>query len=384
MDPLYIILPLVLAAVALLSQRAEGRAARVWKQAPGVLNLSRVGSRILRGTRDGVEIVARGGLASNRADRVSAMVATTGASTLPGGINVRWEGNFAKLSKAMGRPDQDVGDPTFDAQFMVTGDPSVVPAMFDTPTREALRELASPYLEVRDGAVVWNLYVEPRSTDELVDACAKVTQVAKLLRLGDTSAVKARLLREVREGSAAVAAARCLDVLARDYPAQGETRAAIESALRSGFAPVRLAAIGYHAASLEPPALEAFLVDALGVASHPDVRAALASIAGERQVTGARRAVEALLDGPKDDPSVRAAVDALAVIGNVESVEALRRVSRLWLAPGLVTAAQRTIAQIQSGLEGAEGGRLALVDETGVEGGLSHVREEGALSVEDD
>lgn len=359
-------------------------------------------------------------------------------SGLPRGIGLVRQGLGRELLQLVAGPDHLTGDEGFDRGVTVSGDAAVLTAVLDGPTRQAVWALLNgpDRGEVAGGQLVLVVDGEVEPPGPLV------ARIEHLLRIGQRlcvvpSEVPSRIAgvatrdRDpgVRRRAAQVLVERfqggvvdgtLRELLRAPDPALRALAATrlgdpegLASVIRDPLAPasaraealLRLAAVG------DPTALERELDDLLRDPEPAVRRAAMRSAAridpgragallrrvrledaadrvalaeGIARVSGG----EGLLLGLLDDvaPEVRlAAARALAEVGTVAAVPALRTRARERLGMGEVAeAARAAVERIQARLGPVEAGRLALADEDAPVGAVSLAGEAGRVTVADD
>jgi hypothetical protein len=182
-------------------------------------------------------------------------IVVSGLGDGAGGLSLRREGLSTALERrVVGDREIRVGDPSFDEEYYVQGEPALVLALLDADTRATLAALmqnrvATPrgesvkagtslndgVLEVRvqDGAFSTNL-------QRLPDVLAAVIEVAR--RLVAPVDLAARIASNLRAEPEAGVRLQCLTTLAREFPDDPATREALLRAREDPHAEVRLRA----------------------------------------------------------------------------------------------------------------------------------------------
>ncbi len=350
----------------------------------------------------------RGGKHPRQATRI----VVTGFGFGVGCLSLRREGLAAAFEKnVVGEREIQVGDPSFDDECYVQGQPPLALAILDPETRRRVGDLlrgrvAVPGREpIEVGASlhggVLEVRVEERgfssNRERVQEVLAGVLEVARLLVAPRD--VAARIASNLRVEPEEGARLRGVLMLAREFPSHPATREALLAAREDASEEVRLRAamalgeegretlldlvqrtgtddscaaraIAALGDRLPAARAEAALRRALGGAGRPQTaQSCLAALA----LLGRTEAEGLILDAlrSEDGQVAVAAAKALGRVGTVAAVAALREAGE---AGGeMRRAARQSIAEIQARLTGAEPGQLSLA------GG-----EAGALSLADE
>lgn len=320
----------------------------------------------LHGFFDGVEVlrepyVVSTGKSSQRFTRYVAL-------GVPPAVTVKQEGLGQRLLKVFGAEDQLVGDPVFDARFVLKGDPVWTTAALPAAARLALGRgtLADGALWVEDGRVVLQKPGDATQLAEVRAGLEVVTAVAAAMRVEPGGLVD-RLAEVAHADGEAGVRARALAVLAQVDAARAAP--VLRAALADPDPSVRVRAA---LALGERVAIRGLLADP---ALWPAHRAALFAGAPDE----ADRPELVGLLGHEDPEVVGSAVAALARVGGREDVSALRGVADRGGENG--RRAEGAIAAIQARLGPVDAGRLSLAEERGLEGAVSEVGAQGAVSL---
>lgn len=382
---------------------------------------------------DGVDVqITRG--TRHRHNRRDVQVTTYRVEGVPKGVAFRRQGIANDLAQLVVGTDHLTGDDGFDRGVLVGGDPALVTAVLDAPTRQrvwaAVMEGAGS--AIADGEVVVRIEEEGTEPGSVAYRAREVaalavalqvtpreipTRIAAIVQDDPNAEVRRRAaevlvsrfrgpvvdgaMRAVRmyadPGLRLVAATHlgdldALDHLALDGAAPGPIRALAVRHLATAGAGGRLA-----------PALPALLTDPDPAVRHATLRAAPGIDAAAARALLAR----ARFDAPSDraaladalarlgegeaslialtrdpDATVRlAAVRALGEVGSRTAVPALRaRLSDALGLGGVSEAARAALARVEARLGPVGAGQLGLAEEAPV-GAVSVVEGEGRLSL---
>lgn len=403
-------------------ERRERASSAVWRRAGEELGL--VLSKQAPGVTRGLDGVFRGCIMEVHAIPFGAGGERTRIAAshrlIPKDLRIGHEGGLRGLAKVVSGEDTVLGDLQFDAAANVRGDEAKALAALSQPARAALSTLMAhgfPF-KVEDRWVELDLRRQLDDADEIVRFVQEVAEVAT--QLGLTSVPEA-LAWNARHDGVAATRLRNLEALCREHPETPQAVEATEAALADPAPAVRLFAARQVAGDASRAALEALVSDlelpsevraealerlseivpyervaplvarmlrlpgrrerlaALTAAGRgrdsslvgpvgellsaiePGVAAAAAAALGD---IGDPRAEAPLLralaeDAPDD--ARREAARALGRLGTVRAVEPLLPLARSMVPGALRDAARDAVRGIQSRLEGADAGRLSLV-----------------------
>jgi HEAT repeat protein len=320
-------------------------------------------------------------------DAIAASVAISG---LAPEIGLQRVASSSRLLEAMGARDLEVGDPAFDADFVVTtSDPLLARALLDAETRAGLRAaFAGGYpVGVGRGALAATLR---HARAGGFDADTLRTLLGLAHRLEPVRMPELRLARIVRADPLAAVRGAALGVLLEAAPRHQRTLEALRAAVKDTDPSIRLRAALAHgdegvpvllALAVDPDCDDAIAAEAvMALGARFPLEAALVAVdraaRGERLRTG-RAAIDVLADRGgaavepvlvaalhAPDPSLAAAAaSALGACGSVAVVPELARAEER--EPAVRRAAREAIAAIQSRLTGATPGQVSLVDRAG-------------------
>lgn len=268
------------------------------------------------------------------------------------------------------------GDAQFDGQTIIQADTPTIRALLDADTRRALLAAQSG-VEVTRGTVTVQVPGVVSLRQEIDEALERVLALARRLSIADHD-VPARLAAIATSDPNRACRLHSYRALLASFGREPITAEVTRAALGSGFAPaMRLLA----AEQLDDRAVMQSLM------MGPDLEVAVAACEAvmARGDGQAEARLIALLEDPSTDVRRRAA-EVLGRHGTVAAVEALLQCAeRGWVVGSgeAQDAARAAVTQIQSRLQGAEGGRLSLVEVTADDGALSVVDRAGALTMAD-
>jgi hypothetical protein len=277
------------------------------------------------------------------------------AGGLPIGITIEPEGVGTLISKAMGKRDVETGDADFDRRLLLIGETYRVLAALDTDTRRELLRLAARWsLRIVEGDVHLETRRPLGGHRRLISAAHDAVDLAQ----------RAAWRRDAFQGLAENALhdplpgvrLNNLEALARDRRRSPEV---LHAALSDSSERIRLRAAVWLGAAGHPTLLQ--------LAEDPATsdECAAEAIRGLREALSEAQAL-ALLESAlarRRNPVVRAAVEALGLSGTVVAVPRLRAVIEGHpLDFAMKRAADEAVARIQSRLEGAEAGQLAVAE----------------------
>ncbi len=334
-------------------------------------------------------------------------------SGLPAGVRLSPEGPGLAVGKALFGgliEDHKVGDPAFDAAFIVGGDRHRVFSVLDAESRRlALRAAALvDALTLEDGVLSGTLRARVVSRGALAEALEALLPLAAALRSGEHSQ---GLFQRAFEDPAAGVRYQCLRLVLET--AGGELRErAIQQALihrqpdlryLAAWAagdrawPVMLELAGGHrypsalrAAAMaqlpEGPPAEDLAEVVRGALGRPDPTLVAAAARLAARLPPGDGALEELLLGVlarRGDETRAAAVEGLAAAGTARSVAPLLALAEEVGAPrGLRQAARAAARAIQARLTGAEAGALSLSEVAGGALSLPGAIDPGAVSLQ--
>ncbi|MCU0291909.1 MAG: HEAT repeat domain-containing protein [Thermoanaerobaculaceae bacterium] len=429
MEPLLgLILVAVVAAPAMLWRWYRNQAlADAWRtaaSAPDGLGLEHVRSEAgvfsveLAGQREDLTVAVsrrRGG--HGRSGRM--VMAVSSPRRLGWHLSLSRESLGTQLNQLMGEQDIKTGDRVFDAAVAVYGEPEVLVATLDEPTRVAVRQALESGITVEGGRIERELSRAVPDPRVLVRTGKELLDLA--VRLATPHSVPGKLAANAGRDADPAVRRRSLEVLIEKYGDRPEATGAARRALEDADPDVRLMAGGFLGLEGRPTLLtlaadpgvpEATAVAALealgGAPSVEQLEVVLDQAAPAGRFLVARAAATALgrcrsprvgaavvahltspdaglaaavarAMGASGDPScasplvaalgslagdVRAAAaEALGVVGTVDAVVPLRQVvGDHPLDLGLRRAALGAINAIQARLTGAAPGQLGLAD----------------------
>jgi hypothetical protein len=173
----------------------------------------------------------------------------------PGGLTLRREGLSIALEKrVVGDREIQIGDPSFDEEYYVQGEPALVLALLDADTRAAVAALMRNVVatargeSVEAGTSLTDGVLEVRVQDgtfstnlaRLPDVLTAVIDVARRLVAPDDRA--SRIASNLRAEPEAGVRLQCLTTLAREFAGHPATREALLAARGDKDAEVRLRA----------------------------------------------------------------------------------------------------------------------------------------------
>ena len=328
----------------------------------------------------------------------------------------------------LGRLEIEIGDPAFDAEFSIQGDPRLAQAGLDVHTRTKLTQLLRGRVESPRGLVLavdaslergkLSVFVEHdqnANQEQLEEPVAELLEMAlSVVRsLAKRADLPTRLANHLGSDTAADPETgvrlRSLRMLVRDFPRHRFTRKALETARTDPNEEVRLE--GAIAEGTRGWGTILSLISNPGISDDCSARAVqtlgeglpvelAASVLRQALATGRPALACALLAAPcwngqpgaeghvvtalaSPDAAVAGkAADALGRLGTAAAVPALRRLGER-NDRELQRAARQSIAAIQARLQGAEQGQISLAGSG--DGALSLVGEDeaGQLSLVD-
>jgi hypothetical protein len=291
-------------------------------------------------------------LAPTRPLRISVSGLPNGIGT---GVEIKIESVGHKLAEALGAEDVATGDADFDRRLLLIGPNSIVLAALDADTRRVLLHLAKRWnLRIADD----QLQIETRrpvvSHRRLLRAVQDVTDLAR--RAASRGPLMERLCDNALHDPIPEVRINNLEALARDKKRSPEV---LRAALSDPSEKVRLRAALWLGTEGRPVLL------ALATSAATSDECAAEAIRGLREALSEAKAL-ALLESAlsrRRHPVVPAALEALGLVGSVAAVPPLRAVIESHpLDFAMKRAADEAIARIQSRLEGAEAGQLAVAE----------------------
>jgi hypothetical protein len=419
-----------------------------WKavaQANGLENVSTTGVGLFESTRH----LAQAGslqveLSSRHHSRYARMftLAVGGLGHIDGDLSLEAENLGARIAKGLGRRELEIGDPAFDDQLLVRGDPALAHAVLDAETRvRTIRLFADSdgRARVSDGTLSYE-----RTDDQAVPRWLE-TVLPPLLDLARRLALPAdmagHLAANARHDPLPSVRLGALEVLVRRSPELPVTRETLRACLEDPSPHVRLGAasalgeeggacLGELARASDGPeeiqsgalwalgdrlpleAGEEILSEALrsrrvavahavlrafgrkggaGVVSsltrvltvaRGELAVAAAKALGECAEVSSEPALLAALDR-SDEGVAMASAEALGRVGSTSAVPRLRELEEATGDDSLRRTARQAVAQIQARLDDASPGQLSLAE--GESGQLSLTEDErGRVSLPGD
>jgi hypothetical protein len=429
-EPLFaIIVGAEVASVAYLIASEQRRTRlRAWRAAAEGAGLEAI-EAAEGGLFEGASLCARSGALHVRVDRYQhgrnsggTRIVVSGLGHGAYGLSLRREGLATAIEKKLiGEREIEVGDPEFDREFYVQGQPALAPALLDRPTRPLLARLLRGQVgpggegevaaSLSDGVLTVEIQDElfgnsaERLLPPALDAMLEVGR--RLVAPKDLAARVGASLRIEPEASARL---QSLLLLVREFPDHPATRETLLAVRDDPSPEVRLRAamalgeegrdtlLSLVSGEDLPDAVTARAVAALGgrlpaELAGATLRRALGQSGGAETAVACIDAVGALglveheglaIEALRsDDPKVRAAAArALGRVGTVVAVTALHEATE---PRGELprSVARQAIAEIQSRLSGAAPGQLSL---SGAEAGALSIAdgEPGQLSLAED
>jgi hypothetical protein len=327
------------------------------------------------------------------------VAATLTVDGLPKGLRVSRESVRTQAARLVGARDFLLGDPDFDAALFLEGDPLLLRAAFDEPTRRIARRLLGVHSSDRDRLAV-DTADEGVTEGTLRLRCTNATFPRTLdppdflrqaLALADRLSgedAEERLAAIVRSDRVHAVRARALELLSKERPGHPSTLEASLAACRDVDPLVRVigaAALGPHDGqatllALAPDAtvpdeVSSRAVAALGNALPVEQARAIleGSIGAGRTLTATACVARLVHEGAEQADVIAWAVQrksgvvSLAVaetigrFGTTAHVPVLRAVEQAEVGQGALAAAcRRAIASIQERAQGARPGQLSL------------------------
>jgi hypothetical protein len=415
--------------VHLLRRSDQSRAFRAAAKGRGLARIAQSGGLFERPEASAAagDLRVRFWSSTDRVGEVYTHISVAGPAPLLPGLALRSEGVDTEEAKRRGAREIEIGDPRFDVTFYIGGTPARVLAALDHDTRRRLLRLQTR-LEPRGRLVVVNGELQAEVRHEASEKLEPVVRdvlglLLETARELPTGVDPARGLgRNVREDPEDAVRASNLMTLLREYPNDEVTRQVLDEARRDPSAELRLRAgiaLGAEGASvlwqlvddpatgdscaaralsaLRPLGLEkakALLDHALRARRVETGRVCLGAIA--REGAGGVEILAKVLnveDGPlavaaaaalgasgtsaaetpllaalrRGNVELRtAAAEALALVGGIEAIAALKEAADRFSDPRFRSAARQAVAKIQARAGGVAPGQLSVAaTETG-------------------
>ncbi len=359
-----LIVPLIIAAIALSTIPIRAARKRVWARAAEALGLGFTeggffSSPRIEGQVGGTQVVVRTIRRGGKHKRTYTVIRV--GARVPHDLVLRSEGLGSAINKLIAGRDLQIGDPMFDQRVLIRGEELETLALLDSPTRHKVKELLASGGWVADRVIRWEKLGHLRNEREITGQVQELLAVSGALA-GDGRSVEERIARNalhdpepgvrLRNLEALLAQRRGLPVtlgLARRCLEDPDPAIALTAALFLGDEALERIEALMAAPSL-PPMLRIRALERLGQRGEPAL-------------------LELLAQG--STPVKRAAARALGASGGLGAVEHLLPYTEgLLTDAALKTAAREAVAAIQARCGGGERGAISL-SEADASGALS-------------
>jgi hypothetical protein len=354
--------------VLLRERRAR---ARVWRATARSLGLTGVtgqdSSKALEGARGARRVRFE---RIERKEHKGTRVIVTSDS----GITLQREDWATALGKSLGKAETEIGDPDFDREIYVRGEPAVLRAVLDAETRGAVRGLVIGHtlgvqslrrggIDVVGGDIVAELSDLGCGTPELLTEAVE-TLLGLARRLDRPADLAGRIVENTFREPDSGARLGNVVLLASRYPDHAASREAFKHACRDGNVEVRLRA----AVALGEEGRDTLLQIASSQASNESLAAR--AIAGLGRHLPLERGLEMLGDAlrRRHVEAARACLESLGQVGGDAVVAPLARVLAVEDGPLAVAAAE---ALGESGSPAAEAPLLRAVAQAAFDAGAA-------------